>query len=373
MDPVWIAMSRFAAMMRGSVAVVVAIGAPLTTEPEISPYWLGLALTAFCAWTAVYVRSCWTRGLTAGVIAVDIALVCTLCLLIRHLVPPEMIPGGTGWVSAVASLTAICAQLAGRPPVSVPVGLLVPAAYLIGARLAESADGGVPHTITLAIQTLVAAAAMLVATRTGVAASHAFTALQREERQAEIETAERADALTQLRLVHNGPLTTLTMVLHTETDVPTPTLRRHAAANLAELPRLAAARDGQAPDARLDERLAQVVVWYEPQLRVTATTHPCLVPDLVADSFGAAVRECLENVVRHAGVADARLTLAEEHGEVAVTVADQGAGFTPALVPASKFGLRGAVIGAMEETGGGAAVISAPGLGTRVELRWPRE
>ncbi|WP_204039100.1 sensor histidine kinase [Acrocarpospora phusangensis] len=365
-------MSRFAAMMRGSVAVVVVPGALLMSGPGVSPIWLAAALTLFCAWTAGYVRICWTRGLAAWVIAVDVATGCALCLLLPRLVTPSLIVDGASWVAAVASLVAICAQLAGRPLLSIPAGLLVTAAYLTGAGLTDTPGGGVPHALTLTIQTFVAAAAMIVATRTGVAASHAFTALQREEREAEIEAAERADALTQLRLVHNGPLTTLTMALHAEAARPSEVLRRHATANLTELPRLAAAPRDRAQDVRLDERLAQVAVWHEPQLRVTATTRPCLVPEPVADSFGAAVRECLENVVRHARVTEAGVTLAEHDGEVVVTVTDQGVGFVPGQVPASTFGLRGAVVAAMAQAGGGAAIESAPGAGTRVELRWRR-
>ncbi len=81
-------------------------------------------------------------------------------------------------------------------------------------------------------------------------------------------------------------------------------------------------------------------------------------------------QEGLHNVVRHAGVGEARLVLRRRTGTVSLTLADAGAGFEPAAPRAGSLGLVG-----MEERarllGGSLRVESAPGLGTEIEAVLP--
>jgi PAS domain S-box-containing protein len=90
-----------------------------------------------------------------------------------------------------------------------------------------------------------------------------------------------------------------------------------------------------------------------------------------------AARELLWNVVKHAGVPDAKLTLAVEGDRLRLCVEDRGRGFDPATVQprpgdtaVGGFGLF-SVRERLELLGGSMTIDSAPGRGTRVTLGAP--
>jgi signal transduction histidine kinase len=109
----------------------------------------------------------------------------------------------------------------------------------------------------------------------------------------------------------------------------------------------------------------------------TVTIDPVVVGDAPVDdrlaTLGAAAREALVNVAKHAGVASADLYSEVTPDQISVFVRDRGAGFDPEAVPADRRGLRDSVTGRLERLGGKAVVRSAPGEGTEVELVLPRE
>jgi signal transduction histidine kinase len=98
--------------------------------------------------------------------------------------------------------------------------------------------------------------------------------------------------------------------------------------------------------------------------------------DAVADPAGSALRaaleQCVVNVARHAGVAEAWLAVAASATEVSVTVVDEGVGFDPDAVPHDRLGLSESVRGRIERCGGSVRVWSSPGSGTSVHLVVPR-
>ncbi len=99
--------------------------------------------------------------------------------------------------------------------------------------------------------------------------------------------------------------------------------------------------------------------------------------ELSADTVGLMYRsaqEALRNVVSHSGADKVRL-VARVTGNVArIVVDDDGRGFTPGQIEAKTsdghFGLR-ALAGLIADAGGKLSVLSAPGAGTRVEVRLP--
>jgi signal transduction histidine kinase len=107
------------------------------------------------------------------------------------------------------------------------------------------------------------------------------------------------------------------------------------------------------------------------------TVDPVVVGDAPVDealvALGAAAREALVNVAKHAGVTSADLYAEVSPDRVAVFVRDRGKGFDPETVPADRRGLRDSVTGRLERVGGTAVVRSQPGEGTEVELVLPRE
>jgi hypothetical protein len=382
LTPVHVTMGRLAAGVRGTV-MLVAVAAALigTTTPHdttspLSWWWVAPTLVVLVAWTGVYVRVAWTVGLRPWLAATELVLAAGLCLALDQLVPAAA-ERGTSWVGVTVSMMIIWAQPAGSPWILVPAGLVVAVTFVIGSQLGHRPDDGVSHAITLGVQALAGAAVTRIALSAGRLASRTFDDLQQAQRQAELDAASRADERAQLRTLHNGPLTTLTMAIHSEAQRrPSPLLRRRAAADLTVLLRLAAtapSEPGSDAPARLDQRLAQVVVWYESLLQVSPRLPACLVPHTVADAFAEATAEALENVVRHARTDRATLDLQERDGVVRVTVTDHGVGIAATGRLEQRFGLREAVIARMAEAGGRAWIESAPSEGTSVELEWRRD
>ena len=86
-----------------------------------------------------------------------------------------------------------------------------------------------------------------------------------------------------------------------------------------------------------------------------------------------AVRELLFNVVKHAGVRQARVTVARSDEHLQVVVADQGQGFDPAHIPTASDGGLGlpSIRQRLEYLGGTLEMQSAPGQGSRFTLTVP--
>ena len=366
--PVRIAMGRMAAAIRGGVAVVAGVAAVLSAAPPIEIPFLAVNLVVFLVWSALYVRTAWTRGLTGWLLTGDVQLTSWLCTQLTSLVTPGARAGGNGWVNQVASMVSVCTQLNGRPALSLPGTVLIATSFAVGTQ--GTSPDAVPQAVIITIQGVAAAVCMLVATRTGRDASAALDRLQATQRAAEIRRARHDDELTQLRLLHNGALTTLAMAAQGVSG-SSPLLRRRAAADLAELAHLTDPDDAprHGGDLPLHEHLDQVAARYATVLTITRDLAPAHAPPPVVQAVTEATAEALENVARHAGTAAVTLTLRAGHGRVSVEIADAGTGFDTATP--FGFGLRESVIGRLRDVGGHAEVESAPGHGTRVTLDWP--
>ncbi len=90
--------------------------------------------------------------------------------------------------------------------------------------------------------------------------------------------------------------------------------------------------------------------------------------DARAEALVAAAREALVNAAKFAGDGPVALYAEVANGRIEVFVRDRGPGFDPAAVPADRRGVRESIIGRMERHGGRAAVHTALGEGTEVEL-----
>ncbi len=88
----------------------------------------------------------------------------------------------------------------------------------------------------------------------------------------------------------------------------------------------------------------------------------------------SAARELLSNVVRHADASGVALRLAESNGDLVLVVEDDGRGFPPGLpderLADGHIGLAAQRV-RIESAGGRMELFSAPGDGTRVEVRAP--
>ncbi|MCF8568742.1 ATP-binding protein [Gordonia sp. HY002] len=87
-----------------------------------------------------------------------------------------------------------------------------------------------------------------------------------------------------------------------------------------------------------------------------------------------ATAEAVRNFYRHAGAGASCVVLGEVGDDaITVTVADDGTGFDPEATPPGRIGVSFGITGRMAVvSGGSSSVLSAPGHGTRVRLRWVR-
>jgi len=101
---------------------------------------------------------------------------------------------------------------------------------------------------------------------------------------------------------------------------------------------------------------------------------PMWMPRGAAEEVTAAVRQALENVVRHANASRAVVFADQEERDMVVSVRDDGTGFVydeGALHREGKAGLVKSMKGRIEDLGGQMQVTSAPGSGTEIEFRIP--
>jgi signal transduction histidine kinase len=95
----------------------------------------------------------------------------------------------------------------------------------------------------------------------------------------------------------------------------------------------------------------------------------------IDDESGAlvlAAREAMTNAAKFSG-ADEIDVYAEVSGDaISVFVRDRGSGFDRSAVPTDRRGLTESIERRLERAGGWAAVLTAPGEGTEVELHLPR-
>jgi signal transduction histidine kinase len=109
----------------------------------------------------------------------------------------------------------------------------------------------------------------------------------------------------------------------------------------------------------------------EVQLHVDVDGGALLSPDVEADLYRVA-QEALNNVVRHASAASVSVRIVQGDGKVTLTVADDGAGFTPGArsIRAHRLGLT-SMLARTARHGGSTLVTSVPGQGTTVTAEIP--
>ncbi|MCY2924796.1 MAG: ATP-binding protein, partial [Planctomycetota bacterium] len=83
-----------------------------------------------------------------------------------------------------------------------------------------------------------------------------------------------------------------------------------------------------------------------------------------------AIKETLNNTVKHSGATELRLKIERQRQILVVVVQDNGHGFDPAAIPPGRHGL-GNLSRRLHELGGSCHLSSQPGKGCRIELRIP--
>jgi len=96
------------------------------------------------------------------------------------------------------------------------------------------------------------------------------------------------------------------------------------------------------------------------------------IPAAAAEAASSAAVQAAVNSVNHAGEGVTRtVRMTAWQGGIQIVVSDDGRGFDPQQVPAERLGVRNSIIERMANVGGRADVLSSPGSGTTVTIRWP--
>ena len=179
-------------------------------------------------------------------------------------------------------------------------------------------------------------------------------------------------------IVHDSVLTTFISAARAETPEAQTLAASMASAAIVHLREAALAT----PDDGSTVRLAIVADGIRAAIRQLPASFQIsetrlgqrAIPAIAGEAMHAAAVQAAVNSVNHAGP-DAHRTLrfSDADGAFAVEVADDGRGFDQARVPRERLGVRVSIIERLANAGGRAVILSAPGEGTTVRLRWPVE
>jgi signal transduction histidine kinase len=344
------AVTRFAGPARGVATSVVGVFGVVATPADALPLAFGLlALTLVASAADVFGR----RSFVLSVLRAGAVCGCQPWI--------TSVPGeASQWALNVLTITAITWQWEHPPRVTGPA-----LAVLLAAGIVAGPGGWLPVVARVVVESVLARLAFVLLIRS-TARTDAVRAEQAALEQAEaLHRDRRRREREYLALLHDTASSTFLAVASGAATDPG-AVAGYAARDLAIL-----TGDADRTPVDLEAGLREVLAGRA--LPVSAVWEPVpQVPAAAALALVRAAEEALRNAERHSGADSVSLRLASSPGGVAVTIADDGAGFDPASVPPARRGVRGSVVERMRAAGGTAEVTSAPGAGTVVTLRWSR-
>lgn len=357
--------TRYALGLRAlmsAVAGLVSIALETTAAPVLTVF----VVVGLVSWTVFYFYRYPRRGRL--LVPLDVVVMSAMCLTQPWTVPTGSAHGIT-WVIAVIGITVIAYAWQMSLAAHAAATLTVMTAFLIGVASADSP--GWLDVLPLQLWTVIEAGlsrALYLLVRKGARdADRAVARAEQSRRDAAVAEARRADEREYLAALHDTASATLLMIGSGVADRPAAWLSAQAARDLEAI-----SGDRASPAGEVDlvahlrdgaRHMPLTVHWDAPPSLTVAAA------DAVALAGG--VREALTNVVRHAGVTEASVTVREADDRVVVEVADRGAGFDPAKLNGHSYGVTRSILERLTRAGGSAEVISRPGNGTRVRLTRP--
>lgn len=357
---------RYVVVLR-TVAVVVVAGAALVQAPADRLPLVAAVVVGLWAWSAVYVRYAPRRWL----LVVDTLLIAVLCLAQGWLVRPDALPDSTNWLLAVVTITVVGHQWSTTTAGGLLLTTVLLAAHLTGNFLAapELLGTSVPLGLWVFGEAALSRLLRILLYAAARRADQAVAASERAGRAAAVAAARRADEREHLAVLHDTAAATLLAVGTRMVDGTEPWLAEQAARDLKVLAAQPEPPDGEADLALL---LGEVARHAPVTVRLRAP-RPMPMPAAPAAAIGAAAREALTNVARHAGVDTAELVATRTGTTTVVEVVDRGRGFAPDAVPPQRRGVAESIRRRMSRAGGRAVVTTRPGAGTVVRLEWTDE
>jgi signal transduction histidine kinase len=358
---------RFSVLGRGLVVGVTSVTSAVT-EPVREPVLSWLVVAVFCGWTAWYGYVV-DRGAPRWLVPADVMLVSCVCLAQVWTSAPDPRFDGTTWVLASVSVVVVTYQWHAGPVVGAVATVVVVAAYLSGAALAapDRWTEAAPLGLWMMAEAALSRGVFLLVRRSGRRADQMVAREEQARRDAAVAAARRADEQEYLAALHDTASATLLMVGTGVVGGREPWLPAQAARDL-EVIGGAPERSDRPVDLvrRLSDAAAHV------PLRIAWRTEGApQVPAVVAAALCHGVREALTNVVRHAGVDEATVSVRRDDlGAVVVEVRDDGAGFDPEHVSDNRYGVTRSLVARMVRAGGHTRITSRPGRGTAVRMEW---
>ncbi|WP_066515759.1 sensor histidine kinase [Curtobacterium ammoniigenes] len=309
------------------------------------------------------------------------AVVFLACLIAWPLIAPHGLPAGqVPWPWWLCNVATIAAAMGLSQWGAAAYTVLIPLVYAI-IRVLPSGGGvaGVRASLDAVYIMILGGAALVLIVVLRRAASSVdraqATAVARYAR-AIREHATELERVQVDAIVHDSVLTTLLSAARADTPEAQGLAASMAQKAIEHLDAATRDADDDAPvtvesircriAADIDDLAAPFA------LRVSAP-GALTVPAPVADALVSATVQAAVNSVQHAGPTAVRRTIAVEpwHADgILVEVADDGIGFDVEQVPAARLGVRRSIVERVAMVGGSVRVLSAPGAGTRVVLRW---
>ncbi|MEU5875151.1 DUF5931 domain-containing protein [Glycomyces sp. NPDC047369] len=346
----------------------VALGYPvllggLAFESLARPVWAALLVAVLLGWTWVATEWYRRRGYEPAALYTDLAVTVLAVAASSWALASEKVPVSVGpWMAgAVLAWAAAWGRRSGAV-----AGAVVAATGMVFR-------GGVhSSTVNEAVLLVLTGFAAGHLVRLGVVAEQRMR--EAAERSATVRERERL-----ARDIHDSVLQVLALVQRRGAEI---------GGEAAELGRLAGGQE-EALRALIGSESYRDPLGGQRDLRglvgrhagatvsVAAPATPVLLPAETARQLAAAVASAVDNVREHCPAATKVWLLVEDDGEaVQVTVRDDGPGMAPGRLAAAaaegRLGVAQSIEGRIRELGGTTAVVSAPGEGTEVEMRVPR-
>lgn len=354
---------RYSLGLRMVIFIVISVAA-LTFESVPEPAVLVAVTVVLNGWAVWYAVRFRRRG--RWLVPADVGVVCAVCLTQPWTVPAGVPAEGVTWVIGVAGIAVVAYAWQLSLPAHVVATAAVMAAYLAGAAIAD--PGGwlavAPLQLWLVIEAGLSRGLYLLVRNGARTADTAVARGERVRREVAVAEARQADEREYLAALHDTASATLLMVGSGVARGRQGWLSEQAAHDLEVV-------SGRHPTAggapELLEQLKKVAAGTPLTIHWEAP-EPVVLPAVDVATLCFGLREALTNVVRHAGVADASISLCRNGNRVIVEVVDRGVGFDAGAVNGHHYGVARSLVERMARTGGRAEVISRPGVGTRVRL-----
>lgn len=372
--PLWRSIAAFRFASLAYAAILLALRQNIYTRWG----WAWGVLAVMTVWTVgttllyrgpLYTKPSWKiKVLLAADLLVTVAAVLATAVVQKpHDIIHGAMPVTATWLAGPALAWAVIGGVRAGAAAAVMIGSCVVALrHLPASQVLTSTDLDGPVILLMA--------AMLA----GYIAKLSSRAEQAMQHATEIVAASR-ERERLARTIHDSVLQVLAMVQRrgAEFGGPAAEIGRLAGEQEAALRALMTADDSvPPPDGELD-LAAQLTRDAQAFVSVVTPAAPVLLSERAVWETAAAVREAIDNVLKHCGEnAHAWVLVDDEGAEVSVTIRDDGPGMPPGRLAEAaaegRLGVSHAITGRMRDIGGSADISSSPGAGTEVRLRVPR-